>query len=79
MTAPGPIAGANPHVGTYQTKQFDTSWPPAETPLHALDDPPVTPAAGSFAGSNAIASSSSPDKAFAAAAAQNARATTGIP
>ena len=40
MTAPGPIAGDNPYTGAYQTKQYDTSIPPKESPLHALSDPP---------------------------------------
>lgn len=55
MTAPsGPLAGRNPHTGTYQTKQYDNSWPPAESPLHALADPPT----------GALAATSSPDKLF---------------
>ena len=55
MTAPsGPLAGRNPHTGTYQTKQYDTSIPPVESPLHALADPPT----------GALAATSSPDKLF---------------
>ena len=40
MTAPGPLAGSNPWTGAYQTKQYDDSHPPKESPLHALADPP---------------------------------------
>ena len=55
MTAPsGPLAGSNPYTGTYQTKQYDTSIPPVESPLHALADPPT----------GALAATSSPDKLF---------------
>lgn len=55
MTAPsGPLAGDNPYTGAYQTKQFDNSWPPAESALHALADPPA----------GALAATSSPDKLF---------------
>jgi hypothetical protein len=80
MTAPGPIAGSNPYLGAYQTKQYDTTVPPVETPLHALDDAPGAPAAGTFAGSNALTSSASPAKVFAANAWQLAHpGATGIP
>lgn len=41
MTAPGPVSGANPFTGTYQAKQFDSTWPPAETALDALATPPA--------------------------------------
>ena len=55
MTAPsGPLAGSNPYTGKYQTKQYDTSIPPVESPLHALADPPT----------GALAATSSPDKLF---------------
>lgn len=37
---PTPVAGSNPYVGGYQAKQFDTTWPPAESVLDALADPP---------------------------------------
>lgn len=40
MTAPGPVPGTNPHTGSYQSKQFDSSWPPAESVLDALAAPP---------------------------------------
>lgn len=54
MTAPGPVPGANPYTKAYQAKQFDCSWPPAESVLDALADPP---AAG-------IAAEVSPDNVF---------------
>lgn len=38
---PTPIAGSNPFPGAYQVKQFDTSWPPAESVLDALATPPA--------------------------------------
>lgn len=55
MTAPGPVPGANPYVGTYQVKQFDTTWPPHESVLDALADPPDA----------GIAAETSPDHVFA--------------
>ena len=55
MTAPsGPLAGSNPYTGAYQTKQYDDSIPPVESPLHALADPPT----------GALEATSSPDKLF---------------
>lgn len=41
MTAPRPISGDNPYTGAYQVKQFDTTFPPAESVLDALADPPA--------------------------------------
>ena len=41
MTAPGPIAGANPYAGTYQVEQFDTTNPPAKSVLDVLSAPPA--------------------------------------
>lgn len=51
---PTPVAGRNPYVGGYQSKQFDTTLPAAESVLDALDDPP---AAG-------IAAETTPDHVF---------------
>lgn len=51
---PSPVAGANPFPLTYQTKQYDTTIPPRESPLDALANPP---AAG-------IAAETSPDEVF---------------
>ena len=80
MTAPGPVDGTNPYTGTYQTKQYDTSWPPAEVAPAALATTPGAPAAGSFVGSNVVTSSASPAKVFAANAWQLAHpGWTGIP
>jgi hypothetical protein len=55
MTAPGPVPGTNPHTLSYQSKQFDTTWPPHESVLDALANPP---AAG-------IAAETTPDHLFA--------------
>ncbi len=76
MTAPGPIAGSNPYTGAYQTEQYDTTVPPAKSPLRALDDKPgVLPAPGS-----AVDGDVSPDKVFAARDYQNSHpGWTGIP
>ena len=49
-----PLAGTNPYTGAYQVKQFDTTLPPRESVLDALDSPP---AAG-------IAAEVSPDMLF---------------
>ena len=80
MTAPGPIAGVNPYTGAYQTKQYDTTVPPAEVAPAALSTAPGAAAAGSFIGSNVVTGSASPAKVFAANAWQLAHpGATGIP
>lgn len=38
---PTPVAGSNPFTGNYQVKQFDTTWPPHESVLDALANPPA--------------------------------------
>lgn len=55
MTAPRPVAGPNPYTLMYQVAQYDTTIPPKETPLDALNQPPQA----------GVDASSSPDKLFA--------------
>lgn len=43
MTAPGPVPGANPWIGTYQVKQYSTHIPPlTNSVLDALASPPAS-------------------------------------
>lgn len=51
---PSPVAGRNPFVGAYQAKQFDNTWPPAESVVDALATPPAA----------AVEAESSPDHVF---------------
>lgn len=70
MSAPVPVAGTNPYQGTYQVEQFDTTVPPAKSPIDVLSSPP---AAG-------IAAEPSPANAFEARDWQNSHpGWTGIP